>query len=193
MEQHYVYFYGSTRLITGPNSLKEESVRKRNQIIGFDGIDVNPELIEFGEKCLEMGETGTMFPAKNITIVPFRYFYREDLITTHLEDVIVANERFIKAESIGFPLMMLKSATSDGYNYLGHGTDLPLTRDREMGFKNNWCCFGHYYLHLLKRALFNKGYSCFGVLANNLFHNLRNEEFSKEDGTRVLIHADAGL
>lgn len=79
MTKHFVYFYGSTRIITGHKSLSDEAVRKRNQIIGFEGIDANPELIEYGEMCFNKlnndgsrGETGTMYP-KNITIVPFRY------------------------------------------------------------------------------------------------------------------------
>jgi hypothetical protein len=52
MKKHFVYFYGSTKIISGPNSLSEDNIRLRNQIIGFEGIDMNPELVEFGEKCL---------------------------------------------------------------------------------------------------------------------------------------------
>ena len=93
MKKHFVYFYGSTKIISGHNSLSEEAIRERNQIVGFEGIDENPELIEYGEKCFNKfgadgkGETGTMFP-KNITVVPFRYLCREDFIIKRLEDVI---------------------------------------------------------------------------------------------------------
>ncbi len=193
MKTHLIYFYGSTRIISGHNSLTEESIRKRNQIIGFEGIDVNPELIEHGEICFNKlnndgtrGETGTMYP-KNITIVPFRYLYPDELIVRHLEDVITANEEYIKADSIEFPLMMLKSATSEGYNILGTGS-----RDAEIQFKKTWCCFGHYYLHLLKKALSNKGYSSPGVSSSDI-GNLRNTTFTKSDGRRLDIHASAGL
>jgi len=51
MTKHFVFFYGSTKIITGHNSLKENVIKQRNQIIGFDGIDINPELVELGEKC----------------------------------------------------------------------------------------------------------------------------------------------
>jgi len=199
MRKHFVYFYGSTKLIIGPNSLKEESIRKRNQIIGFDGIDVKHELVEFGEMCFNKinddgskGETGTMYP-KNITIVPFRYLYNKKLIVRHLEDVINANENYVKAESIGFPLMMLKDGTNEGYNQLGKGFFSIFFREEEIEIKNKWCCYGHYYLHLLKKALHNKGYSAIGVTNNDIIGNLINKEFTKADGTKLLIHADAGL
>jgi hypothetical protein len=140
MKKHFVYFYGSTRIISGHNSLKEESIRKRNQIIGFEGIDVNPELIEYGEICFNKinndgsrGETGTMYP-KNITIVPFRYLYQDTLIVRYLEDAITANEEYVKADSMGFPLMMLKSATSQGYDRLGKDWSF-FTQDAEIQFK----------------------------------------------------------
>ena len=197
MTKHFVYFYGSTRIITGHNSLSDEAVRKRNQIIGFEGIDANPELIEYGEMCFNKlnddgsrGETGTMYP-KNITIVPFRYLYKDDLIIKQLEDVLLANENYIKAESIGFPLMMLKSATNEGYNQLGKGWSFSIEQEKEL--KNKWCCYGHYYLNLLKKALYNKGYSARGVGPDDRIGNLINEEFRKDNGIRVTIHADAGL
>lgn len=197
MTKHFVYFYGITRIITGHNSLSDEAVRKRNQIIGFEGIDANPELIEYGEMCFNKlnddgsrGETGTMYP-KNVTIVPFRYLYKEDLIIKQLEDVLVANENYIKAESIGFPLMMLKSATNKGYNLLGKGWSFSIEQENEL--KNKWCCYGHYYLNLLKKALYNKGYSARGVAPDDRIGNLINEEFRKDNGTRVTIHADAGF
>ncbi len=39
MKKHFVYFYGSTKIISGPNSLTADNIRLRNQIIGFEGID----------------------------------------------------------------------------------------------------------------------------------------------------------
>lgn len=195
MKKHYVYFYGSTKITSG----------NRNQIIGFDGIDKNPELIAFGEKCLKAGnnqdgfygETGTLFPKESITIVPFRYGWctgnHELQIIKHLEDVILANELYVKSESIGFPLMMLRSATQSGYNLLGKGSDLPSTRNEEIKFSNEWCCFGHYYLFLIKKALSNKGYSATGVRAGGKAGNLINTSFRKLDGTRLEVHADAGM
>lgn len=197
MKEHFVYFYGSTKIISGHNSLREDSIRQRNQIIGFEGIDANPELIEYGEVCFNKlnndgtrGETGTMYP-KNITIVPFRYLYPDALVVKHLEDVITANEEYIGATSIGFPLMMLKSATSVGYRRLG--ADWSVFSDKEMHFKKTWCCFGHYYLHLLKIALSNKGYSSPGVSSNDKIGNLIYTPFRKSDGRIIEIHADAGL
>ena len=119
MTTHLVYFYGSTKIITGHNSYSEDSINQRNQIIGINGIDVNPELIEFGEKCFNtpnikcgIGITGTLYPEK-ITIMPFFYFYREDLIVRHFEDVIIANENNVKADRIYFPLFHLKIATNE--------------------------------------------------------------------------------
>lgn len=198
MTKHLVYFYGSTKIVTGSNSLGDAAVRERNQIIGFEGIDVNPELMEFGESCLKaknkkggLGETGTLYPKENITIVPFRYLYREHLIISHLEDVIEANEKYIKADSIGLPLMNLKEATAEGYHHLENTS--VLSRDEAATLKSKWCCYGHYYLNLLKRALHNKGYSATGVSPDDAAGNLINTEFYKADGTRLIVHADAGL
>jgi hypothetical protein len=197
MKQHFVYFYGSTKIIKGFNSNSEESVRKRNQIIGFDGIDIFPDMVEFGETCFNKlnengsrGETGTLYP-KNITIVPFRYMYQENLIVKHLEDVILANENYIKADSIGFPLMRLKEATNEGYNLLGKDWSFNIEREKE--FKKQWCCFGHYYIKLLVQALSNKGYSAKDIRLNEYVGNLINKVFFNEQGKKLEIHADAGL
>ena len=133
-----------------------------------------------------------MFP-QSITIVPFRYLYKEDLIIKHLEDVLNANENYIKADSIGFPLMMLKSATNEGYLQLGKGVALSVVREKEIDFKRKWCCFGHYYLYLLKKALYNKGYFANGISPDDKIGNLINQPFTKTDGTELVIHADAGL
>jgi hypothetical protein len=201
MTKHYVYFYGSTKIICGSNSLSEENIKKRLQLIGFGGIDKSPELSELGEKSLYVkntegtarGKTETLYPKENITIVPFRYEWcinnQEDIILKHLEDVIEANEKYIKAESIGFPLIGLKTATNEGHNELGKRCSFFLSRELQLEFKNKWCCFGHYYLHLLKKALKNTGYFPNGKAIGNLI----NETFTKEDNTRLIIHADAGL
>ena len=138
-----------------------------------------------------------MFPKSNITIIPFRYSWCSDnqeiQILKHLEDVIETNERYIKCDSIGFPLMMLKSATQQGYDLLGRGNDLAIVREKEKKFQDKWCCFGHYYLYLLKKALCNKGYSAIGVAEGEVTGNLINKTFIKKDGTTLWIHADAGL
>lgn len=196
MKQHLVYFFGSTRITFSGN---------RNQIIGFDGIDQNIKLVKYGNICLNAknsnglnhGETGTLYPQENITIVPFRYHWcthdDESNIVKHLEDVIVANEMYIKSESIGIPLMMLKNATNKGYNLLGRGSELSDYKEKEIEFKNKWCCFGHFYLHLFKKALQHKGYSAINYSDKSKFRNLRNAAFLKKDGTKLIIHADAGL
>lgn len=199
MSQHFVYFFGSTRIILGHKSLSSAAIRRRNQIVGFEGIDENPELFDYGERCFNkknrdgsMGETGVI-PSKNLSIIPFRYLQTESTIIQHLEDVLNANEKYIKSESIGFPLMMLRSATQQAYNYLGKGNDLTTTRKREQDFKSKWCCFGHYYLHLLKIALTNKGYQSYDGRPMENLGNLINTRFFKGDGTRLEIHADAGM
>ncbi len=212
MTKHFVYFFGSTRVICGNNSLSAEGIKRRLQLIGFDGIDKNLQLSEFGEKCLyaknadgiPCGETGTLYPKENITIVPFRYEWcidsKEDIILKHLEVVIETNERYIKADSLGFPLMELKNATMDGRNMLGKGGSLTdfmsfngsSRTEREKQFANKWCCFGHYYLVLIKKALNNKGYFAMGQAANDL-SNLRDEMFRNKEGRRLMIHADAGM
>ena len=86
---------------------------------------------------------------------------------------------------------MLKSATNEGYNQLGKGWSLSIEQQKK--FKNKWCCFGHYYLILIKKALYKKGYTASGVSPNDKFGNLINTYFTKVDGTRLVIHADAGL
>jgi hypothetical protein len=201
MKTHLVYFYGSTKIVSGHNSLKPQSLRKRNQIIGFEGIDVNPELIEFGEICLNKlnddgtrGETGTMYP-RNITIIPFQYLYPDHLIIRQLEDVITANEKFIKAENIEFPLMSLRTATGEGLELLGKGYDLLSiqNRDAEKKIRENMCCYGHRYIDLLVRALANKGYTSPHVNPNIRCAMLMNTCFTKNDGTLININANAGL
>jgi hypothetical protein len=198
MKKHYVYFYGSTKLVLGHNSMSDSSVKMRNQLVGFDGIDNKPELVEFGERCFNhlrkngrTGETGTLYPNENITIVPFSYFYNEEFIVTNLEDVIEANEQFIHADSMGFPLMNLKNATAESYDYMGK--DSIMSSSFEIEFKKKWCCFGHYYLHLLKKAFGNKGYLINGLNPEFIKGNLNGEVAVKPDGTRLFIYADAGM
>ena len=210
---HKVYFYGSTRIVCGENSLKPENIKKRNQLIGFYGVEDNTEFSTLGEICLNMtnssgipcGETGTLYPLHNITIVPFRYEWclqgREDIIVKHIEDVIEANEKYVKSTEVSFPLFMLKEATREGWNLLGKHTqpdwwmsnfDGPSARDRELSFARQWCCFGHYYLPIIRTALENHGYTP-QTQNLGLLSNLRNEVFIKYDGTTLEICADAGL
>ena len=169
MRKHLIYFYSSI-----------DFNNKQNQIIGLNGSVDDLELIEYGKICYNMnnndgsiGETGTMFP-KNITIIPFSNLYKEELIIKHLEDVITANEYYIKANTIDFPLMALKNAINN-FN------------------KRDWCCVGHYYLSLLNVALHNKGYSSEGVKPSGLVSNFHNQMFTKTDGTRLKINAWAGM
>jgi hypothetical protein len=212
MKKNYVLFYGSTKVICGHNSLSAESTKRRNQLVGFEGTERNEELSGLGEKCLNAknadgitcGESGTLYPNDNITIVPFRYEWcidnKEDIILKHLDDVIEANERYIKADSIGFPLMELKKATMEGRNMLGKGGGVmdfmsfngSSRTEREKQFADKWCCFGHYYLVLIKKALNNKGYLAMGQATNDL-SNLRDEMFINKDGRRLMIYADAGM
>lgn len=169
MRNHLIYFYSST-----------DFNNKQNQIIGLDGNVNDSELIEYGKICYNavnddgsIGQTGTMYP-KNITIIPFSTLYKEELIIKHLEDVITANECYIKANTIDFPLMKLKSA---------------------IRFFNlrDWCCVGHYYLSLLNVALHNKGYSSDGVKPSGMVSNFNNKLFTKTDGIRLRINAWAGM
>jgi hypothetical protein len=169
MRNHLIYFYSST-----------DFYHKQNQIIGLDGSVDDLELIKYGNICYDavnndgsIGQTGTMFP-KNITIIPFSLLYKEELINKHLEDVLTANEYYIKANSIDFPLMELKNAVS----YFN---------------KRQWCCVGHYYLSLLNVALHNKGYSSEGIKPSDFVSNFHNKLFTKTDGTRLKINAWAGI
>ena len=200
MNKHFVYFYGNIGNDFGNASSNEEHIKNQNQLIGFEGKVENPFLVNLGETCLTAngingipnGETGTLYPKDNKTIVPFRYEWfilnREDIILKHLEDVIEANEKYLKADSIGFPLMELKIATTDAYNKLGQKEGIISLEDEKI-FAKKWCCFGHYYLDLIKKALYNKGYK---ADKKNSF-NLINALYVKADGTRLEIHADAGM
>lgn len=169
MQNHLIYFYSKT-----------DFYNKQNQVIGLEGSVDNLKLIEFGELCFNsvnndgsIGETGTMFP-KNITIIPFSYFYKEASIIKHFEDVLTANENYIKAKSIEFPLWELKIAA-------------PYFK------REGWCCIGHYYLSLLNIALHNRGYSSEGVKPSGIVSNFYNTLFTKTDGTKLKINASAGM
>lgn len=169
MRSHLIYFYSRT-----------DFYYKQDQIIGIDGSVDDLGLIKFGKICYDsvnndrsIGQTGTMFP-KNITIIPFSLLYKEELIIKQLEDLLTANEYYIKANTIDFPLMELKNAVKFFY-------------------KSGWCCVGHYYLSLLNIALHNKGYSSKGIESSGLVSNFHNTLFTKTDGTRLKINAEAGM
>ena len=107
MRSHLIYFYSRT-----------DFYYKQDQIIGIDGSIDDLGLIKFGKICYDsvnndrsIGQTGTMFP-KNITIIPFSLLYKEELIIKQLEDLLTANEYYIKANTIDFPLMELKNAVN---------------------------------------------------------------------------------
>ncbi len=169
MRSHLIYFYSKT-----------DFYHKQDQIIGIGGSVDDQGLIKFGKICYNSvnndgstGQTGTMFP-KNITIIPFSLLYKEELIIKQLEDLVTANEFYIKANTIDFPLMELKNAVRFFY-------------------KSGWCCVGHYYLSLLNIALHNKGYSSKGIKSSGQVSNFHNTLFTKTDGTRLKINAWAGL
>ena len=197
MKKHFVNFYGSIKIITGHNSMTKESIANRNTVVGFENKTLNSELIEFGEKCFSeinkdgiIGKVETLL-SENTTIIPFRYFFKEELIIKQLESVIDANELKVKADSIGFPLIQLKNVTNSEFrDYLKYNHD---SSGKINEFKQKHCCYGHYYLKLLKTALKNKGYSSENLKGNSNFQNLINTTFKKTDGTRVQIHADAGM
>lgn len=168
MRNHIIYFYSNS-----------DFYNKQDQIIGLKGSVDDLKLIEFGKLCFNsvnnngsIGETGT-FP-NNITIIPFSYLYKEASIIKHLEDVITANENYIMAKSIEFPLWELKKAA-------------PYFK------REGWCCVGHYYLSLLNVALHNKGYSSEGIKPNGIVSNFYNTLFIKIDGTKIKITASAGM
>lgn len=169
MREHLIYFFSG-----------KDFYHKQNQIIGFEGIVDDLELIEYGKKCYNIknkdgiiGETGTIL-LKNTTIIPFSYSFEKGLIIKHLEDVITANELYIHANTLKFPLMKLKTATR---NFPVRG----------------WCCVGHYYLSLLNIALHNKGYNSEGVKPSGMVSNFNNKLFTKTDGAKLKIDAWAGM
>lgn len=144
---HNVCFYGSTKItIPKYETISEEHIQKQNQMISFKGINLAPELIMYAEKCFTANETGTLFPLENISIVPFKYIQKEEDVITCFKDVIKANELYIKARVIRFPLLELKRVTRRGNYFL-----------RREG-KELSCCYAHYYAALLVKALHSKNY-----------------------------------
>lgn len=198
MKKHYVYFYGGSKIICGCNSLSPESMRNRNQLIGLDGIFDNAnyhnqEFIECAEKCLNQHETGVL-PNLNISIVPFQYLYNESGSIRFLEDVILANEQYIFADEIYFPLTELKFATQEGYSLLINKKISSFSVFEQESVKKlvQHCCYGHYYLHLLKISLNNKGYYSSNMKIPTECSELRGELFTHKNGFQVKIFAEVG-
>lgn len=194
-----VLFYGSSRVIIGNNSLSNESKKKRNELIGNTEIHGVDELIKLGvSSYYEKNPDGSVGQSKinverRISIVPFNYHYSEKLIIQNLEKVLLDNESKVKAHKIQFPLLSLKLATREGYSLFDREPDWTYIGKIEREFKSLWCCFGHYYLHLLKRSLINLSYSSQVIDLYNHKGNLINEEFTNRNGWTILIHADSGL
>ena len=194
MKKHFVYFYGSIKIITGSNSLSEKRIKERNQLVGFNGIEKNEKLEKVGEQAFKTiaedtswGVT-TSIKEENCSIVPFRYFFPMEKIIKQIEDVITLNERKIKADSIGFPLLNLSTITKNEFrNYLKWHYDSEIQR-----FKKENCCYGHYYLKIIKIALNNKGYKT-GKDISYDYTNLINTKFYNNKGEILIIYADAGM
>lgn len=197
MKEHIVWFYGSSKIICGHNSLRPESIRKRNQLIGFDGVFdslnyQNQEFVSRAEQCYNhrnndgsKGVVGVL--TSNISIMPFDYLNSERMILSFFEDVILANEQYLCADIIMFPLTQLKYATAKGYSLL---KDDAIWKNQIRNIKKH-CCYGHYYLYLLKVALANKGYYSPNLdLSTSCRENLSNELFIHQDGSQVAIVAD---
>ena len=210
MRKAIIYFYGTTKAIVGHNSLSPENIKRRYQLIGPNGVEVDSNLIELGEKSYNkkndegtiVGEVGYQNQNKNVFILPFSYSWcldhLEHRIIKHIEELITINENLIKSDCLEFPLFELKSATTEGYNLFGNGAGFESvsfngfesTSQKEKRFKNKWCCLGHFYIYIIRTALKNKGYD---IRDLNGYNNIRGETFRKEDGTRVTVYADAGM
>ena len=123
-DDHEVYFYGSTRIVTGYNSMQPEGILARNQLVGMDGISEDTQLIKFGEECLSkeqdesaVGFTGTV-TERAISIVPFHYYLDDQFVLKNLVEVFTINEKQLLKRNIRFPLLSLKAATEYGYSLL---------------------------------------------------------------------------
>lgn len=182
----------------------------RYQLIGTNGIENDAELIELGERSFHkkndegiiIGEVGYVYGNKNNVILPFSYTWCLDHLEhraiKHIEELITICENEIREDYLEFPLFELKSATMEGYNMFGNGTGfesfsfngIESTSQKERRFKNKWCCFGHFYIYVIRTALKNKGYD---IRDLNGYNNLRGEMFRNEDGKRLIIYADAGM
>lgn len=199
-DYHEVYFYGSTRIVTGYNSMQPEGIRARNQLVGLNGISKDIELINFGEECLikeqeerTVGLTGVIIE-RAISIVPFRYHLADRFVLQNLVEVLTLNETQLFKRDIRFPLLSLKSATAYGYSLFGKA-EPPFFHSSvfESYFKYDWCCFGHYYLYQIKQALKKKGYTSPHIDLNQKEGNLLGVKFVNQEGHKVRIHADAGI
>lgn len=184
---HNVCFYGGTKIVISKyKTISEEYIQKENQMISFKGINITPELIMSGEKCFKANETGTLFPFKNISIVPFKYIQKEEDIITFFKDVIKANELYINARIIRFPLLELKRATRDGNYFLRReGEELS-------------CCYAHYYAILLVKALHSKNYFSTKYYEgyfddNNVVGGLGETFINKITKKRIGIRAETGI
>lgn len=194
---HNVCFYGSTKIVLGDNALTEESIQKRNQMISFKQIDITPELIMSGEKCFKANETGTLFPFKNISIVPFKYIQKEEDIITCFKDVIKANELYINARIIRFPLLELKRATREGFSLLGRKGGEFVEEEKKLS-KKIGCCYAHYYATLLVKALHSKNYFSTKYYEgyfddNDVVGGLGETFINKITKKRIGIRAETGI
>jgi hypothetical protein len=202
-ERHHVLFYGEflfhkTKL-DDLNLLKPiDEFWTERRMVSKSGMDSFSSFFEHAEKCYNerngacVGETGTLYP-EPFTIVPFRLVPDDQCVLTNMQDVLLANERFVQAEEIEFPLISLRVATDLSYERMG--TDLEsATFAQELGFKSKWCCHGHYYLTMLVKALYSMGYCCDDAPLQDKVAFLPSKAvFRKIDGTSVIILAEAGM
>jgi hypothetical protein len=200
---HQVLFYGEfvlnrfeilNRILLNPDNEN----RTEKYLVSKWGRYDHDAFVALAEKCYNekngacVGETGTLYP-KPYTIVPFRLVPDDQCVLADMQDVLLANERFIQSHEIEFPLMPLRSAADRSYEEMG--TDRKsATFEQELAFKSNWCCHGHYYLTMLVKALYSMGYSCDEAPLQDKVAFLPNKAvFRKSDGTSVLIKAEVGL
>jgi hypothetical protein len=113
-------------------------------------------------------------------------------VLENLVEVLTINENQLFKRNITFPLLSLKAATEYGYS-LNPEPSFFYVSDFRSQFKNNWCCFGHYYLFQIKQALKKKGYRSTKIDLNKKHGNMYGVLFENQDGQKVRIHADAGM
>jgi hypothetical protein len=202
-ETHQVLFYGEFVLnridILSRNLLSPDNDnRTEKYLVSKGGRHYDDAFIVHAEKCYNekngacVGETGTLYP-KPFSIVPFRLVPDDQCVLADMQDVLLANERFIQADEIEFPLMPLRSASDRSYERMGTDRE-SATFEQELAFKSKWCCHGHYYLTMLVKALYSMGYSCDDApLQDKVAFLPYNPVFRKNDGTSVVIKAEAGL
>lgn len=200
---HYVLFFGD--FVLSPIQIlcknlenPDNENRTEKYLVSKWGRYRHDAFVAHAEKCYSerngacVGETVTLYP-EPFTIVPFRLVPADQCVLADMQDVLLANERFIQADEIEFPLMPLRSAADRSYEEMG--TDRKsATFEQELMFKSNWCCHGHYYLTMLVKALYSMGYSCDEAPLQDKVAFLPNKAvFRKSDGTSVLIKAEVGL